>query len=486
MEKRINKIVALVLLCATILFCDVKLRMDVESLYKKIPYASKTDTKEIMHNLENFYINAVVQNDQSAIIKSLKGIVKCQKLLGLDASTYEKELAQRTGSKNPFTQIKKSTSTVNKTHEVGFLPLNIRTINTKDNTIIIKFDHPIKKSDILSFALKQKDKYKKIFDLHANLNFRSKPIHINSIQKIKLAQNRRDKVRIVLENDTKIYAQAFIRGGTLFIKINNQIQPEKKAKFKPIKKAPSLVLREKSVPLKHRYTSSKAIYADSKIIVIDAGHGGKDSGAVGYKHYQEKRSVLKVARLLKKALQKQGYKVYLTREDDTFVKLSDRTHFANQKKADLFISIHANAAPKKQKLSLKGIETFFLSPAKTNKAKRIAAKENASAMGLNRISKDTLLSFLNRNKIIQSNKLAIDIQGGILASVRQKYDKVVDGGVREAPFWVLVGAQMPAVLIEIGYITNPQEGERLFNPFYQKALVEGILNGINNYFIKNN
>ncbi len=486
MEKIINKIVALLLICATILFCDVKLRMDVDSLYKKIPYASKTDTREIMHDLENFYINAVVQNDQTSIIKSLKGIIKCQKLLGLDASTYEKELAQRTGSKNPFVQTKKNTTLSHKSKEPSFLPLNIRSINTKENTIIIKFDHPVKKSDILSFALKQKGKYKKIFDLHANLNFRSNPIIIENIQKVKLAQNRRDKVRIVLENDSKIYAQAFIRQGTLFIKINNEHKSKEKAKFKPIKKAPAIILREKSVPLKHRYTSSKAIYADSKVIVIDAGHGGKDSGAIGYKHYQEKRTVLKVARLLKKALQKQGYKVYLTREDDTFVKLSNRTHYANQKKADLFISIHANAAPKKQKFSLKGIETFFLSPAKTNKAKRIAAKENASAMGLNRVSKDTLLSFLNRNKIIQSNKLAIDIQGGILSSVRQKYDNVVDGGVREAPFWVLVGAQMPAVLIEIGYITNPQEAERLFNPFYQKALVDGILHGINNYFIKNN
>ncbi len=485
MGKLINKIVALFFVCATILFADVSLQMQIESIYKKIPYASKSDTKHILHDLENFYINAVVGNDQKSIVKALQGIIKCQKLLRLDTSTYEKELKQRIGIKKTAIVTKKIPQTIQK--QPSFLPLNIRSIKTQDNTIIIKFDHPAIRSDILSFSLKQKNKYKEIFDLRANLNFKARPLNIKNIQKIKLAQNKRDKVRIVLQNDSKIYAQAFIRQGTLFIKINNTTStPTQKATFKPLKHKPAIVLKNKSVPIHEPYASHKSIYAGSKTIVIDAGHGGKDSGAVGYKHYQEKRAVLKVAILVKKMLQHQGYRVYLTRDDDTFVKLSNRTHYANQKKADLFISIHANAAPNKQKLSLKGIETFFLSPAKTNKAKRIAAKENASAMGLNRISKDTLLSFLNRNKIIQSNKLAIDIQGEILSSVRAKYDKIVDGGVREAPFWVLVGAQMPAVLVEIGYITNPLEGERLFNPFYQKALATGIRNGINNYFVKNN
>ena len=220
--------------------------------------------------------------------------------------------------------------------------------------------------------------------------------------------------------------------------------------------------------------------------MIDPGHGGKDSGAVGYKKYQEKKAVLKISKTLRDLLKKRGYKVYLTRDSDKFIKLSKRTDFANKKNADLFISIHVNASPSSQKLTLKGIETFFLSPAKTEKAKRIAAKENKSAVtNLNSMSKNTLLSFLNKTKIVQSNKLAIDIQKGMLAKVRKKYKDVRDGGVREAPFWVLVGAQMPAVLVELGYITNPTEADRIFNPFYQKSLAEGIVNGINNYFINN-
>ena len=494
MEKTIKYILALLLVCATLLQGDQALLHEVQGLYSKIPYASKSETRQILHDLENFYINAVVQNDKKSIIKALRGIVKCQKLLGLDSSTYEKELYTLTGKKEgePASHSQKrpsGTSTPERRVLFDDAP-SIRSIDVHNNTLIVKFNRPLHTDDVLPFKLRDKNRYKAIFDIRANLNYPPPTLSFTNIQKAKIAQNRHNKVRVVLENDSVIYANAFIRKGTLFIQVNNnqtRQPPRHKPVFQPIRKRPKTESAAK-VPLPSpalQHPATHAVYASGKRIVIDAGHGGKDSGAVGYKKYQEKRAVLKVAKLLKKMLMKQGYKVYLTREDDTFIKLSDRTHFANRKKADLFISIHANAAPSSQKLSLKGIETFFLSPAKTAKAKRIAAKENASAMNLDTISKDTLLSFLNRTKIVQSNKLAIDIQSGILSSVKKKYDKIVDGGVREAPFWVLVGAQMPAVLVEIGYITNPLEGERLFNPFYQKALAEGIAQGINNYFSKN-
>ncbi len=487
MGKTINKILALLLVCATLLLGDKALYKQVEGLYSKIPYASKTQTKQILHDLENFYINAVVQNDKKSIVKTLKGIVKCQRLLGLDSSTYEKELFTLTGKRSDTTPVKPKQKEQSTSRLLFDDAPAIRSITLHDNTLIVKFSKPIRTDDVLSFHIRDKVRYKEIFDIRANMNFQAPRLSFTNIDRVRIAQNRRNKVRVVLENDSRIYARAFIRKGTLFIQVNNETKKYSKAQtsFKPIQKRPKLVTHEK-VPLPApTHSVGKAVYAGSKTIVIDAGHGGKDSGAVGYKKYQEKRAVLKVAKLLKKMLKKKGYRVYLTREDDHFLKLSERTHFANRKKADLFISIHANAAPSSQKLSLKGVETFFLSPAKTEKAKRIAAKENASAMNLDRISKDTLLSFLNRTKIVQSNKLAIDIQSGILSTVRKKYDKIVDGGVREAPFWVLVGAQMPAVLVEIGYITNPLEGERLFNPFYQKALAEGIMHGINNYFAKN-
>ena len=118
-----------------------------------------------------------------------------------------------------------------------------------------------------------------------------------------------------------------------------------------------------------------------------------------------------------------------------------------QKKADIFISVHANAAVKNRVKKAKGIETFFLSPARTKRAKRVAAAENKSDMRkMSYSSKNSLLTILNQSKITQSNKLAIDVQQGLLNSVRSKYNGVVDGGVREGPFWVLVGAQMPSIL----------------------------------------
>ena len=235
-----------------------------------------------------------------------------------------------------------------------------------------------------------------------------------------------------------------------------------------------------TIPLIHngkKTTNSKKVVKSSRkayTVVIDAGHGGKDSGASCCTVKTEKKVVFSVASKLKKRLENKGYKVYMTRDDDSFVRLPKRTEFANKKKADIFLSIHANAAPKDKISSLKGIETFFLSPAKTEKAKRIAAKENKAASSMNTFSKNTFLSFLNRTKIIQSNKLAIDLQSGMLSKIRKKYKNVRDGGVREAPFWVLVGAQMPAAIIEIGYITNPMESDRLANPFYQSLSILGI------------
>ncbi len=331
---------------------------------------------------------------------------------------------------------------------------------------------------MIFFEINQKGIYKDIYDLKADLNFKAPKLSLTNVKGLKIAQNRAGKVRIVLEDSHKIYSNAYIREGTLFIKV--QQNPDK------IEKKPTPLPYITKKNSKTKPSSSGKVYASSKIIVIDPGHGGKDGGAVGYKKYKEKVAVLKISKTLKKMLEKKGYKVYLTRDKDIFIKLSNRTKFANKKKADLFISIHANASPKEQKLTLKGIETFFLSPAKTEKAKRIAAKENKTAVtSMSNMSKNTLLSFLNKTKIIQSNKLAIDIQKGMLTEVRKKHKDVRDGGVREAPFWVLVGAQMPAVLVELGYITNPKEADRLFNPFYQKSLAEGIVNGVGNYFINN-
>ncbi len=501
MEKMIKKFLLLFLLFSITVFAQ-DLSQRIDKTIKQIPYASKEQTKQILHDLENLYINSVVSGEKKSIALALKGIIKCQKILQLNSSTYERELANF----KPKPYIKKPKKSKNleeskiepieplKVHktEKKIESLTLKSIETKDRTIIIKFNKPIKSNDVSSFNLKQFKIFKNIYTIKATLLFYPHQIVIDTLDSVKIKQNKKEEVRIILSNSSKIYSKSFIREGTLFIKINNDKKKKKEkiinipvAKTVPIKKDIKKVTHPKSIKKSQPLNQVDKVYATSKVIVIDAGHGGKDSGAVGYKKRLEKKSVLTIAKLVKKFLKAKGYKVYMTRDDDTFIKLSKRTHFANEKDADLFISIHANAAPKDKISSLKGIETFFLSPAKTAKAKRIAAKENKAASNMNAFSQNTFLSFLNRTKIIQSNKLAIDLQSEMLSNIRKKHKDVRDGGVREAPFWVLVGAQMPAALIEIGYITNPIESDRLANPFYQKLLAKGIVNGINNYFYHN-
>ncbi|MBO7369981.1 MAG: N-acetylmuramoyl-L-alanine amidase, partial [Campylobacter sp.] len=243
----------------------------------------------------------------------------------------------------------------------------------------------------------------------------------------------------------------------------------------PISRTPS-----EATTTNKKYASTKG-----KIIVIDPGHGGKDPGALG-NGFKEKAIVLNTAKKLGELLKKRGYKVHYTRSGDSFINLKSRTAFANKKNADMFISWHTNAAPnKKQAPNFTGIETFFLSPARSERSKNAAALENKGDLeDMNEFSQETFLNFLNREKIIASNKLAIDIQGYMLSAVQNKF-KAKDGGVREAPFWVLVGATMPAVLIEMGYISHPDEGKLLGKNEYQNAIANGIANGVDAYFQKN-
>lgn len=230
-------------------------------------------------------------------------------------------------------------------------------------------------------------------------------------------------------------------------------------------------------------STKKITSAKGKVIVLDAGHGGDDPGAINGS-LKEKNIVLSIAQKAGKELQGRGYKVYYTRSKDNFINLRDRTKYANDKAADLFISIHANAAPSKTKAAtMRGIETFFLSPARSERSKNAAALENKSDIEeMNYFSKQTFLNFLNREKIIASNKLAIDVQREVLARAKSVSSKASDGGVREAPFWVLVGALMPAVLLEVGYITHPSEGDLINNSKYQDALANGLADGIDVYF----
>ncbi|MEJ2657293.1 MAG: N-acetylmuramoyl-L-alanine amidase [Desulfobacterales bacterium] len=215
-------------------------------------------------------------------------------------------------------------------------------------------------------------------------------------------------------------------------------------------------------------------------IVIDPGHGGRDFGAPGYyRGIHEKHITLKLARRLAKKIREElGYEVIMTRHSVRYLTFEERTAIANTKIADLFISIHANAARDRRAY---GIETFFLNLATDNDAILVAARENATSTK-NISDLQTILGDLMQNaKINESSRLAVHVQKSMTQYLGGHYTKIRGKGVKQAPFYVLLGAQMPAILIETSFISNPTECKRLMSIAYQDRMSEAIVQGIKEY-----
>ena len=215
-------------------------------------------------------------------------------------------------------------------------------------------------------------------------------------------------------------------------------------------------------------------------IVIDPGHGGKDYGAPGYKNgVHEKYIVLEIAKRLARKVEKElGCDVIMTRTTDRYLTLEERTAIANTQNADLFISIHTNAVRDK---SAYGIETFFLNLATDDDAIRVAARENATS-AKNISDLESILNDLMQNaKINESSRLAAIVQREMTGYLGHKFSHIRSKGVKQAPFYVLLGAQMPAILVETSFISNPRECQRLMSSKYQEALCNGIIRGIKTY-----
>jgi len=216
-------------------------------------------------------------------------------------------------------------------------------------------------------------------------------------------------------------------------------------------------------------------------IVIDPGHGGRDYGAPGYlKGVHEKDIALQIAHKLAKLVRQElKCEVFLTRNSDRYLTLEERTAIANTKNADLFISIHTNSHKDRRAF---GIETYFLNLATDDDAIRVAAMENATSTK-NISDLQTILSDLMQNaKINESSRLAGNVQLSVVGHLKTKrYSRIKDKGVKQAPFYVLLGAQMPAILVETSFISNPRECERLVDPQYQQRICEAIVIGIKKY-----
>jgi len=215
------------------------------------------------------------------------------------------------------------------------------------------------------------------------------------------------------------------------------------------------------------------------VIVIDPGHGGKDPGALGRKGTKEKDIVLRIATRLKDILKKNtSATIFMTRETDTFVKLEDRATFANEHKADVFVSIHINSHPKK---SIKGLELYHFGEASDPRALEVAARENGTPLENNGPAWQFILADkLHDKKIEDSQELAWTTRKALVKYLKSFY-KIKDHGVKTAPFFVLRMTTMPAILAEVAFISNPTEENLLKSKTYQQRMAHGIYEGLKAY-----
>jgi N-acetylmuramoyl-L-alanine amidase len=215
-------------------------------------------------------------------------------------------------------------------------------------------------------------------------------------------------------------------------------------------------------------------------IVIDAGHGGHDTGTIGPTGLMEKDLCLDVALRLGKIIQQKlpGADVVYTRPDDTFIPLEERTRIANEAKADLFISIHANSSHDGQ---ARGIETYYLNLKGSAEAMEVAARENASSQDGIHDLEDLVKRIARTEKIDESREFAQDVQDSLSRSVQRSNRQIKNRGVRKAPFVVLIGADMPSILTEISFLSNPSDEKMLKQPEHRQRVAEGIYQGVAGY-----
>jgi N-acetylmuramoyl-L-alanine amidase len=214
-------------------------------------------------------------------------------------------------------------------------------------------------------------------------------------------------------------------------------------------------------------------------IVIDAGHGGHDSGTLGAGGIEEKDVVLDVALRLGKLLHDRlGAEIVYTRADDTFIPLETRTAIANKAQADLFISIHANSS---QDASARGVEVYYLNFTSDPEAMKVAGRENAvSTQSVHELS-DLVKKIALKDKIDESKELAGDVDESLFAGITKGNEGLKNRGVKKAPFVVLIGANMPSILAEISFVTNPEDASELETPAYRERVAESLYNGVARY-----
>jgi len=365
---------------------------------------------------------------------------------------------------------------------------DIRHWSTPNYTrVVIDLDGPVKYKHHLLKAdpglRKPRRLYLDLENSHVTSKIESPvPIKDGLLQRARAGQYTKDTVRVVLDAESIEGYKVFHLHDPFRIVLDVRRTEKKNAGDKPKlalkKRTVRKGVRRAEVP-KDSMSLARQLGLNVKRIVIDPGHGGKDPGCNARGGVKEKNIVLSIARILKKKIKEEiGCEVFLTRNRDVFLPLERRTAIANMKKADLFISLHINAH-RNRKIS--GLETYFLNMATDERSVMVAARENATSEK-NISDLQTILNDLMLNtKITESSRLAHHVQEGMVSRVRRKYKPARNLGVKQAPFYVLIGAQMPAVLVETGFLTNRTERKRLLSKKYQESVAEGICAGIKTY-----
>ena len=323
---------------------------------------------------------------------------------------------------------------------------------------------------------------------HARLgrNVRDVTIGDGLLRGARVGQYKPDVVRVVLDTenikDFKIFPLS--EPARLIIDVRGE-RPAEISRLEPVisnaTETPAETRHEERPLVADKKTRPQRKPAISKIrrIVVDPGHGGHDPGAVGPSGLPEKEVVLAIGLKLRELLRDElGLDVVMTRSTDVFIPLEERTAIANKVNADLFLSVHANAAANR---NANGIETYYLNLAKTEKAAQLAAKENGTSLEKVSVLQAILFDLMANYKLNDSAHLADEVQKSLYKKARGYYPDVKNLGVKQGPFYVLVGATMPSILVETAFLSNAQEETRLKDPAYLDLTAEGILDGVRGY-----
>ena len=364
--------------------------------------------------------------------------------------------------------------------------LDIRHWSTPNYTrVVLDMERPVKYE---SHLLKRDPKLNKPRRLYVDLKQAvasdiesSIPIRDGLLRRARAAQNSRDTVRVVLDIDSIEGYKIFHLHDPYRIVVDvrgTKSDEEEKKKIEELKKKTRKGIRRVKKP-DEKVSLARQLGLSVSRIVIDPGHGGKDPGCVFRGGIKEKTIVLKLAKILAKKIEEElNCEAVLTRTEDVFLPLERRTAFANMQKGDLFVSLHINAH---RQAGIAGLETYFLNMATDERAVLVAARENSTSEK-NLSDLQTILNDLMLNtKISESSKLAHEVQNGMVKRLKKSYSHVKSLGVKQAPFYVLIGAEMPAILVETGFITNQRERKRLLSQGYLQGIADGIVGGMAEY-----